>query len=489
MTARRPLVGWYLHHQGAGHRTRFDAVRAHLDAEVVVFSTLAPPAVLPAHTRWAMLDRDDQVERTESGVARDPAFSDPTAGGALHWAPLGHSGHASRLGMIAADLASERFDAFVVDVSVEVTLLVRLFGVPVVVMTQPGERNDEPHRLAFTAATRIVAPWPEALYVPRALEPFRGKTSFVGGISRFAGRRAAAAAAPPVAAAAAMPVAPAAARPVAPAAAVALAPAAAVAAPMAAVGPAPAPAAAVPSAARAIVPGSVLVLGAGGGRTVTPADIEAAAVATGARPVAPAVATHMATDTQPVTLDAATGDDRPFAADATAGAPVAGTTWHALGMSPTPHVSAERWNADPYELLRTAEVVVSFGGQNAVADLAAVGARAIVIAQPRAFDEQRATSEVLQRSGLAIGRATWPTPDEWPALLAEARASTPDWTSWRVPGAASRAAAAIAEVATPDRSAPAPAPLAPNPNPENGRYDEPRAATFGVSIASAEGAA
>ncbi|WP_146078240.1 glycosyltransferase, partial [Subtercola sp. Z020] len=413
MSARRALVGWYLHHSGAGHRTRFDAVRRHLDADVVVFSTLAPPPALPSHTRWVMLDRDDQPERTESGVARDPAQSQPTAGGALHWAPLGHSGHASRLGMIAAALASERFDAFVVDVSVEVTLLVRLFGVPVVVMTQPGERNDDPHRLAFTAASRIVAPWPEALYVPRALEPFRAKTSFVGGISRFAGRRAA--------------------------------PSAAAAAP-----------GATPTAVAApATVTSVLVLGAGGGRTVTPADIEAAAVATVARPVA-GWAEHAAAGGA-VDGDAVDGG----ATVAAAGA----TTWHALGMEPTAHVSAERWNADPFDLLQDVDVVVSFAGQNAVADLASAGARAIVIAQPRAFDEQRATARVLREHGLAVVRTSWPAPDEWPALLAEARALTPDWSAWRTPGAASRAAAAIADVATlsapsaqPTQTTPAPPP-------------------------------
>ena len=182
MTGRRALVGWYLHHHGAGHRTRFESVRRELDADVVVFSTMAPPIVLPNHTRWVMLDRDDATERTESGGRLDPQAADPTAGGALHWAPLGHSGHASRLGILAADLAAERFDAFVVDVSVEVALLVRLFGVPTVVMTQPGERDDAPHRLAFSLAERIIAPWPEAVYSPHALAPFAAKVRHVGGI-------------------------------------------------------------------------------------------------------------------------------------------------------------------------------------------------------------------------------------------------------------------------------------------------------------------
>ena len=46
MTAR-PLVGWYVHHHGAGHLTRLLAVRPHLDADVVVFSSLAAPVAVP----------------------------------------------------------------------------------------------------------------------------------------------------------------------------------------------------------------------------------------------------------------------------------------------------------------------------------------------------------------------------------------------------------------------------------------------------------
>ncbi|WP_116419387.1 glycosyltransferase [Subtercola boreus] len=356
MTARRPLVGWYVHSHGAGHRTRFDAVRRELDADVVVFSTLPPPMVLADRTRWVMLDHDNQVERTESGDRLDPALADPTAGGVLHWAPLNHSGHASRLGVIAASLASERFDCFVVDVSVEVTLLARLFGVPTVVLTQPGERDDAPHALAFSAATRIIAPWPEALYVPRALESFRSTVSFVGGISRFDGRARIAGGSRP-----------------------------------------------------AVVPGSVLVLGAGGPGAVSSEVVERAAVAT------------------------------------IAASP--GTTWSALGLPPTAHVSSTGWQDDPFDQLVQAEVVVSFAGQNAIADLAASGARAIVVPAARPFDEQAATADTLERTGLAIVAERWPEPSEWPGMLARARASTPAWSAWQVAGAASRTAEAIAVVA------------------------------------------
>ena len=45
--------------------------------------------------------------------------------------------------------------------SVEVCLLARLHGIPVVAMTAPGRRTDSPHQLGFGAATELVGPWPQ----------------------------------------------------------------------------------------------------------------------------------------------------------------------------------------------------------------------------------------------------------------------------------------------------------------------------------------
>ena len=90
------------------------------------------------------------------GTSRAPgdpeSGSDPTVRGLLHWAPLHHDGHAGRLAAVAAWIAHARPRAFVVDVSVEVTLLVRLLGVPPVVVAQPGDRSDAPHALGWDAA-------------------------------------------------------------------------------------------------------------------------------------------------------------------------------------------------------------------------------------------------------------------------------------------------------------------------------------------------
>lgn len=333
-------IGWYIHHHGRGHLTRMLAIAAHLDVAVDCYSSLARPAGLPAHCTWTELPRDDEP--------RPGASADATVGGLLHWAPLGHIGHRRRLTTIAAELDARPVDAFVVDVSAEVALFVRLLGVRTVVVTQPGDRTDEAHRLAYAAADRVIAPWPGELYRPPHLARLDGRVDYVGGISRFAGAVSAGA-----------------------------------------------------EPHRAPDAGSdrtVVVLGGAGGGEVSADDLDRASAATG----------------------------RPWRGIGTAGA---------------------SWIDDPFAALTAASVVVSFCGQNAIADIAAAGVPAIVIPQERPFGEQRATATVLARHGLATGLDAWPRPDEWSALLERAEATPPQWERWHVRGAAARAAASITATA------------------------------------------
>lgn len=332
----RPSVAWYVHHHGQGHLGRLRAIAPHLDADVVCFSSLAEPAGLPAHCTWVHLERDDAVEPGRPA----PARSAPTAHGLLHWAPLGHGGHRSRLVAMAAEAHARGVTAFVVDVSVEVTLLARLLGIPPVLVAQPGVRDDEPHALGLRAAERVLAPWPADLVPAAHLEPVRDRTVFTGGISRFEGR---------------------------------------------------APADGDRS--------GVLLLSGRGGTDVTPEEVDAAAAAT---------------------------PDRP---------------WTLLGGRDA------GWTDDPWHALTRAETVVAWAGQNSVADLAVAGARAVVVPQPRPFDEQVTTGRALARAGLAVVEPAWPAAGRWPEVLDRAAALEPDWSRWRTAGAAARAAEVVHDVA------------------------------------------
>lgn len=317
------MIGWYVHAHGRGHLQRLQCIAAHLRTPVTALTSLPRPADWTGE--WVQLPGD-----LPTG-----SDADPTAGGTLHWAPLHHPGLRDRAAAIAAWVAQARPALVVVDVSVEVAVLVRTMGVPVVVAAMRGERTDRAHTTAYDLADALLAPWPAELP-----EPWRrrwlDKAWHVGALSRLDDR---------------------------------------VATP-------------VPGGRR------VAVLWGTGGSAVDLDDVAAAAAAT------------------------------------------PGWTWDDRGMRGAA--------TDPWALLQDADVVVTHGGQNAVAEVAAARRPAVVIPQERPHDEQRATGRALAADGLALVRPTWPEPDEWPELLAAAaQQDARQWTRWSDGRGAARAAALL----------------------------------------------
>lgn len=172
------MIGCYVHHVGRGHRSRATAIAAALDEPVVGLSTLPRPANWRGE--WIELPADDD----------GPAPVDADAGGRLHWAPLGHAGLRARMARIAGWIDAAAPRALVVDVSVEVALLARLHGVPVVTIAMPGDRRDPAHELGYAISTAVIGCWPpEARGLLDAAAADR--VHAVGGISRFAPARGA----------------------------------------------------------------------------------------------------------------------------------------------------------------------------------------------------------------------------------------------------------------------------------------------------------
>lgn len=173
------MIGYYAHHHGVGHVTRATSIAAASAEPITVLSSSAPPVNTTRPWITLPLDVDENAE----------PYRDPSAHGLLHWAPLRVSGLSDRMAIIADWIVRNRPRLFVVDVSVEVALLVRLMGVPVVVAAMPGDRGDPVHSLAYQIADRILAPWSRGFHVPDWLRAYDAKTSYVGAISRFDGRR------------------------------------------------------------------------------------------------------------------------------------------------------------------------------------------------------------------------------------------------------------------------------------------------------------
>jgi hypothetical protein len=172
------VIGYYVHHHGNGHLHRAMTVAPHLPDVVTGLSSLPRPESWPGP--WVQLPRDDGAPGYDG--------ADVTAQGLLHWVPLGDPGLRGRMAAISAWIEQHAPTAMIVDQSVEVCLLTRLHGVPVVALTAPGRRTDDPHRLGFGAATELVGPWP-AGWTHRLLPDLDAAQAdrfhAVGAVSRF----------------------------------------------------------------------------------------------------------------------------------------------------------------------------------------------------------------------------------------------------------------------------------------------------------------
>jgi predicted glycosyltransferase len=333
------MIGYYVHHHGFGHLARAISICAQMQRPVTVLTSREVPEPHP-FAAVVNLPRDDGT----------PEVSQPTAHGALHWAPHHDPGLASRMDAIAGWVADAQPEAVVVDISVEVAIFVRLLGIPVIVMALPGKRIDAPHLLVHRLADHIVATWPGELCVPAWLRSHQHKTSYVGGVSRFDGR----------------------------------------------------PTLTTTSAAGPETASAPTVLILGGAEGLAAAGGALLASAT----------THT------------------------------GITWTTLGTSQSD------WTDDPWPQICGADVVVTHAGQGAIADVAAAQRPAVVIPQPRPFDEQDATARILRQFRLAVVAKRWPDERTWPALVTQALASDPNrWRRWNVHGAGARAADAIENTA------------------------------------------
>ena len=153
------------------------SIAHELDDDVTILSSSPRPDSWTGG--WVDLPLDHSPHDRESAA-------DTTAHGALHWAPLGSAGLRARMNSITAWLSEARPSVVVVDVSVEIVLLVRLHGIPVVTIAQPGERTDAPHELGYRASSAIVAVWPPGIPALRVADDIAPRIEAVGAISRIA---------------------------------------------------------------------------------------------------------------------------------------------------------------------------------------------------------------------------------------------------------------------------------------------------------------
>jgi hypothetical protein len=102
------------------------------------------------------------------------------------------------------------------------------------------------------------------------------------------------------------------------------------------------------------------------------------------------------------------------------------------------------WRGEIWPALVRSDVVVSHGGQNAVAEIAAARRPAVLVPESRPYDEQRDACDALRRAALARTCASWSRVSR---ELSEPVLDPAGWARWSMPGAAARAARVIDQVA------------------------------------------
>jgi len=172
------VIGYYVHHRGAGHLHRALAIADALSVPVTILSSLPRPAGVTLD--WVHLPVDTDGGRE----SRAPGHRD--ANGMLHWVPRASPALRHRMAALAAWIDSAEPAAIVVDVSVEVALLARLHGIPIVTVAQPGVRDDSAHRLGYDISDAIIAPWPPGIRALHSSPEIEGRLEAVGAISRIA---------------------------------------------------------------------------------------------------------------------------------------------------------------------------------------------------------------------------------------------------------------------------------------------------------------
>jgi predicted glycosyltransferase len=171
---RNIVIGYYVHHRGAGHRHRALAIAAAIGQEVTILSSAPQPERWDGP--WISLPLD--TPESENSIEAD-------AGGALHYVPIQSAGLRTRMAMISAWIEQERPAVMVVDVSVEVAVLARLHGIPVVTVAQPGDRSDAAHLLGYRLSSAIIAPWPDLVRPLTTAPDVESRVETIGAISRI----------------------------------------------------------------------------------------------------------------------------------------------------------------------------------------------------------------------------------------------------------------------------------------------------------------
>ena len=171
-------IGYYVHHQGAGHLDRALAIARHAPEQF----TLIGSRLGRVRNEISVLELPDDLPGDLPDEPSAGADGHPDPAGCLHYAPNFHDGVRARVAILTGWIAECRPRLMVVDVSVEIAMLSRLSATPTVYFRLSGDRSDRAHEEAFRQADAVIAPFHCDLDRGDVAEWVRSKTFYAPGI-------------------------------------------------------------------------------------------------------------------------------------------------------------------------------------------------------------------------------------------------------------------------------------------------------------------
>lgn len=173
-------IGYYIHHQGAGHRQRALAIANAAPGRFTLIGTGLAGLAGP----FDRLDLpDDRMTGVDAFTGEDATSERPMG---LQYAPLYHEGVRARVALMTSWIERAKPALMVVDVSVEIAMLSRLAATPTVYVRLSGARDDMAHLEAFRGAKALLAPFHEDLDEPHMIDWVRAKTHYFPGLTTSA---------------------------------------------------------------------------------------------------------------------------------------------------------------------------------------------------------------------------------------------------------------------------------------------------------------
>ncbi|WP_378186998.1 glycosyltransferase [Aquimarina sp. W85] len=171
------MIAYYAHSHGNGH---FNSAKLFADTiyEHTLILKAKEPNTLSNYHIVPIEDEDTSVEEYKSAIANLPDYA--------HYLPKSNKKILKRAKQIIDSIIAYNITLVCVDVSVETATLCRLCSIPYGYYLLPGDREDEPHKIAYRAAEFLYTFLPRQMLDQHVYAPFVSKTFFLGFFSRFA---------------------------------------------------------------------------------------------------------------------------------------------------------------------------------------------------------------------------------------------------------------------------------------------------------------